>query len=211
MFDFFPAVNQHFIPQGSACYFQVGKPVALLVSPDFIYSRSELLSALFSDSKSSECFDEFFNSLKLQRRAKEHREQLALFDSQSDAFLAESTRLQILLHQDLTRAGNFFGIPPVKICENAAAKLLGKLPYYILPLRARPVHLIHKHKNRNPVMPEKLPQGHRMCLHAVRSAHHKNRIIQHLQRSLGFTAEIRVSRCVQKREFFSAGFETSLL
>ena len=139
------------------------------------------------------------------------KNRVEVFDSQSDAFLTESTRLQILLHQDLTRAGNFFGIPPVKIRENAAAKLLGKLPYYILPLRARPVHLIHKHKNRNPVMPEKLPQGHRMCLHAVRSAHHKNRIIQHLQRSLGFTAEIRVSRCVQKREFFSAGFETSLL
>ena len=41
-------------------------------------------------------------------------------------------------------------------------------------------------------MRQQLPERHRMRLYAVCSAHDQNRVVQHLERALHLTAEIRV-------------------
>ena len=43
-----------------------------------------------------------------------------------------------------------------------------------------------------------------MCLHAVSSAYNQHSIVQHLQRSLHFSAEIGMARGIKKGNFFSA-------
>ena len=145
------------------------------------------------------------NSAQTKRRAKIDRKESALPDHPDNLTLLYLLMLQKygqhcfitdchILQPVLFRYG--------KVHTRSAELILQFLqkPSGICPWQ---VHFIDKQKNRDPISLQQAPQGTGVALHPIRTVDYKDRIIQHLKRTLHLTGKIHMSRRIQQKHLRS--------
>ena len=189
-------------------------PLPVAVPLDFIYLCGEGLPVGRGNHVFLQTLQKLRHSRILQGRPEEAGHQIPPENGCSQPLRIHRTCLQEFLQLRLPAGGGILK-EFLRVILREVHKASAQNPLHLIdevrPAAVGQVHLIHKYKHRNPVTRKQTPQSLCVRLHSLGTAYQKNRVIQHLERTLHLRGKIHVARRVQKGHLPVSQGENGLL
>ena len=194
---------RHLDPEHASRHLQMSQPVSGRISGNLIDPRAEFLWIFPLPRITPNAFQQRLHSFQAQSRSEVTGKNLPGRHRLRHGCIGQPSRLQILLQKRLAAKRQFlkksFLLVSVK-GNTSFVQLTLQLGEQRRAVVVRLIHLIHKHKDRDTILLQKLPERCGMPLHPVGAADHKQRVIQHLKRPFHLRRKVHMPRGIQKRQ-----------